>query len=203
MKNTNNNTIIYYDENADLYFQNTVSVDMDKAYNCFEKYVSPKGKVVDIGAGSGRDIKHFRNKGYSVQGIDASAELCKRASAYTGIDVECMLIENWNPQIQYDGVWANASLVHLPLEEIERFVLKLPDALETSGVAYLSFKCGITTGMDSEGRFFSNVTEDYLFSIVNAVPTIKILELWKSEDNMGRTDFYWINVLIGKNMKLW
>ena len=67
-----NKTIDYYNNNAAQYFSNTVNVDMTECCERFLKYVVPGGRIIDIGAGSGRDIKYFKDRGYAVEGLDAS-----------------------------------------------------------------------------------------------------------------------------------
>lgn len=58
-----NKTIDYYNSNAAQYFNNTVDVDMTECCDRFLKYVTPGGRIIDIGAGSGRDIKYFIGTG--------------------------------------------------------------------------------------------------------------------------------------------
>lgn len=67
-----NKTIDYYNGNAAQYFGNTVNADMLECGERFLKYVVPGGRIIDVGAGSGRGIKCFKDSGYIVEGIDAS-----------------------------------------------------------------------------------------------------------------------------------
>lgn len=60
---------------------------MSECYERFIKYLAPGDSIIDVGAGSGRDIRYFLNCGFDVDGIDASIELCKLASEYTGVSV--------------------------------------------------------------------------------------------------------------------
>lgn len=76
-------TTAYYDQSAEEYFNRTVEVDMSTTCNRFLQHVKPGGRIIDIGAGSGRDIKYFLNAGFVVEGIDASLELCQLAAKYS------------------------------------------------------------------------------------------------------------------------
>lgn len=94
MPNINNTaTIDFYNSHAKTYFDSTVDADMSKCYERFLKYLMPGDNIIDVGAGSGRDIRYFLDCGYKVEGIDASSELCKLASEYTGVAVQCRTIK--------------------------------------------------------------------------------------------------------------
>lgn len=191
-------TIKYYDENADEYFENTVSVNMSDIYPRFLKYIKAGGTIIDIGSGSGRDVLYFKNKGYRVSGIDASAELCKKALEYTGVPICCCTIEDWDPIQSYDGIWADASLLHLTMNGIDAFLRQIPKRLNIDGAAYLSFKSGIITGRDKEGRYFTNVEEEDIHRILNTVTGIDIAEIWYSDDNLRRSNIKWMNIILRK-----
>ncbi len=199
MPNINNTaTIDFYNSHAKTYFDSTVDADMSECYERFLKYLMPGDNIIDVGAGSGRDIRYFLDRGYKVEGIDASSELCKLASEYTGVAVQCRTIQEWNPACTYKGIWANASLLHLSIEEIQNFIYKIPDILREGGVAYFSFKSGIVTGADSEGRFFTNVTEAEVQQIIKKSTAISMVDMWRTEDKLNREGFYWINVIVQK-----
>ena len=63
-------------------------------------------RILDFGCGSGRDTKYFLEKGYRVEATDGSAELCKLASAFTGIEVKEMLFQDLDASGKYKGIWA-------------------------------------------------------------------------------------------------
>ena len=194
-------TIQYYDENAEQYFRETVAADMAVTCDRFLKYVRPGGTIVDIGAGSGRDLKYFKEKGYAAEGIDASEALCVRASEYAFVPVTCIRIQDWYPKKKYAGIWACASLLHLKMDEIETFICRLPDLLEEGGTAYISLKSGIETGTDEKGRYFTNVTEDDLRKITGETDGLEIAEFWNSCDQMRRQDFIWMNVILKRHLR--
>lgn len=85
-----NKTIDYYNQNADSFVQGTVSVDFKKTQDKFLRLLTGK-TILDFGCGSGRDTKYFLESGFDVTATDGSEELCKSASAYTGIQVKHML----------------------------------------------------------------------------------------------------------------
>ena len=191
-------TINYYNRNAKSYFDSTVNADMSDCYERFIRYLKPGDSIIDVGAGSGRDAKYFLKCGFEVEGIDASAELCKLASDYTGVSIKCCTIQEWRPEKKYSGIWANASLLHLNMEEIEKFICMIPDILQYNGILYFSLKSGITTGMDTDGRFFTDVSEEKVQHLLGKSTAIKIVDMWKTEDKLNRNGFFWINVIAQK-----
>lgn len=70
----------YYQENSQEFFDSTVTADVTPLYDHFLKYVPENGYILDLGCGSGRDTKAFLNKGYQVDAIDGSEELCALAT---------------------------------------------------------------------------------------------------------------------------
>lgn len=191
-----NKTIDYYNSNAAQYFSNTVSVDMSECCDRFLKYVVPGGRIIDIGAGSGRDIKFFKDRGYVVEGIDASEKMCRLAADYSGTEVTSERIQDWHPQEKYDGIWANASLPHLAVDEIEEFICRASDYLKPNGVFYISMKKGIQTGRDNYGRFFTDFSEEKVQQIVSKSTALEIIDIWITDDGLGRNEAKWLNVII-------
>lgn len=81
-------TIEYYNQNADMFAQGTRLVDFTIVQERFRKMLPVGSRILDFGCGSGRDTKYFLEKGYQVAATDGSSELCKLASAFTGIEVK-------------------------------------------------------------------------------------------------------------------
>ena len=81
-------TIEYYNQNADMFAQGTRLVDFTIVQERFRKMLPVGSRILDFGCGSGRDTKYFLEKGYRVEATDGSSELCKLASAFTGIEVK-------------------------------------------------------------------------------------------------------------------
>lgn len=77
-------TRAFYEAHAREYFDRTVSADLGHLYERFLKYVKPGGRVLDVGSGSGRDLKALRARGYDPVGIDASPALAQLATDFSG-----------------------------------------------------------------------------------------------------------------------
>lgn len=153
-----NKTLQYYNSKAHEFVNNTVNVNFTDTQNQFLKYLPKNGIILDFGCGSGRDTKYFKDKGYQVDAIDGSEELCKIASEYCGITVNCMLFQELKEKEKYDGIWACSSILHLPKTELVNIFVKMKNALKRNGIIYTSFKYGDFEGMRN-GRYFSDFTE--------------------------------------------
>ena len=118
----------------------------------------PESYILDFGCGSGRDTKYFLEHGYWVDAVDGSVELCRIASEFTGIEVRQMLFQELQEKEKYDGIWACASVLHVPKIELANILQKMCNAVKTDGIIYTSFKYGDFEG-ERSGRFFSDFTE--------------------------------------------
>ena len=120
-----NSNIDYYNIYADDFYAGSVDADMSEWRNRFIKYLPDGGRVLDAGCGSGRDSKAFIVQGYSVVAIDASREMCLRASELLGQEVWQMRFDEMSFDDEFDGVWACASLLHVPVSEMADVLKKI------------------------------------------------------------------------------
>ena len=74
------NTLEYYNSKAKEFVLDTVDVTFTEIQEIFLEYIPVGAKILDFGCGSGRDTKYFLSKGYNVDAMDGSEELCKIAS---------------------------------------------------------------------------------------------------------------------------
>ena len=191
-------TLEYYDQNSEGFVSGTLAADMTDTQQRFVACLPKGGTVLDFGCGSGRDTKAFLEMGFLVDATDGSGELCAKASAYTGIQVKRMLFEELNAVDVYDGIWACASILHLPRPELLDVLGKICKALKTGGVLYASFKYGNSEEIRN-GRHFTDFTEKSLEEFWKNVPSLKIFDLWITEDvRPGREEEKWINFLARK-----
>lgn len=152
-------TISYYDENAATFCEGTRNADMSETRGRFLQYLKPNALILDAGCGSGRDSKAFMEGGYRVVAMDGSKEMCRQASAYLGQEVQCRRFEEIDEKEVYDGIWACASLLHVPYELLPKVIASLIAALVDGGVLYASFKYG-EEEREVGGRYFTDLMED-------------------------------------------
>ena len=193
-----NQTLSYYNENAKAFTDGTVNVDFSYAQNKFLDKLDKDAYILDFGCGSGRDAKYFLDKGYSVEAVDGSEELCKIASDYAGIEVKTLLFQELKENAKYDAIWACSSILHLPYGELVDVMRKMLVALKENGLIYTSFKYGDFAGMRN-GRFFIDMTEESIAKLVEEVHGIEIEETWITSDvRPGRGEEKWLNLFLRK-----
>ena len=194
-------TIEYYNQNADMFAQGTRLVDFTVVQERFRKMLPVGSRILDFGCGSGRDTKYFLEKGYRVEATDGSSELCKLASAFTGIEVKEMLFQELDASGKYEGIWACSSILHLSKKELLPVIRKMCDALKDNGVIYTSFKYGDFEG-ERNGRYFTDFTEDIFDKFIKVIPELMIEEAWITSDvRPGRGEEKWLNLILRKIQK--
>lgn len=143
-------------------------------------------------------FRYFLDKGYQVTATDGSAELCRLASAFTGIEVKEILFGELDEIDTYDGIWACSSILHLPKNEMFSVIRKMCDALKSTGVIYTSFKYGNFEG-ERNGRYFTDFMEDTFQEFIKGIPKLTIEEYWITDDvRPGRSDEKWLNLILRK-----
>ncbi|MGR5457955.1 class I SAM-dependent methyltransferase [Vibrio sp. PNB22_1_1] len=188
----------YYNENAQSFFDTTVNVDVRKLYDRFLPRIPSKGTILDAGCGSGRDSKNFLNLGYQVVAFDANESLVELASEHLGQTVTRATFDSFSAELKsFDAIWACASLLHVPREELPRTFSRLDKLLKPNGVFYCSFKYGNSEQIRN-GRFFADMDEQTLADTL-CETKLNIVETWISSDaRPGREAEQWLNAVLIK-----
>ena len=193
-----NKTLEYYNKNADNFAKTTINVDFYKTQNRFSTLLPEHGYILDFGCGSGRDTKYFLEQGFYVDATDGSEEMCHIASNYTGIQVRRLLFEELDENKKYDGIWACASILHLPKKQLREVLKNMYAALKSKGWIYTSFKYGEFEG-ERNGRYFTDFTTYTFKDFIHDMHGLKIEEHWITGDvRPGRGEEKWLNLLLQK-----
>lgn len=192
-----NQTIAYYEDHAKEFCERTLDADMTFCRSRFLKYIKSNAHILDAGCGSGRDSRAFMELGYRVTAMDASEKICMEAEKVLGQKVLCTSFEELDMEQMFDGIWACASLLHAPKENIQDVLYRLKCALKDDGVLYASFKYGSGEAVKN-GRFFNFYDEQTLGKLMQEAG-FTILELFVTEDvREDRCGEKWINVIGAK-----
>lgn len=190
----------YYDKNSEQYFNDTKNVDMSHLYSEFTALLPKHAKILDAGSGSGRDTLEFHKMGYDVTAVDSSKKLAKLSTELTGVKTKIMKLKDINDFHKYDGIWASASLLHLPPEELCETLSILATATKTDGVIYASFKSGTGQRRTQDGRYFTDMNEQKLKTIIGKVGNLKIIRIWISEgEGKFKGQGQWFNAILAKH----
>lgn len=191
-------TLKYYNENAQSFASGTVSVKFTEVQDKFLEKLNPDAYILDFGCGAGRDPKYFLSRGYQVDAVDGSEQLCRIASEYTGIKVRQKLFQELDEKEKYDGIWACASILHLPKKQLREVLENMYAALRSEGWIYTSFKYGEFEG-ERNGRYFTDFTTDTFKNFIHDMHGLKIEEHWITGDvRPGRGEEKWLNLLLQK-----
>ena len=188
-------TLAWYRDNAKEFVTRTGTVDMSAHYRAFLDLVPSGGEIMDLGCGAGSASLYFTRAGYQVLAVDGTPELCEHTRLRTGCRARCMLFEELDYSDAFDGVWACASLLHVPKAELPGIFRLVRRALRKNGVFYASFKYG-ETEREKNGRFFSDLTEASLRTLLDEAGGFRVSRIWVTNDaRPDRAEERWVNVL--------
>ncbi|MBS0271572.1 MAG: class I SAM-dependent methyltransferase [Proteobacteria bacterium] len=191
-------SIQYYDENAQNYFDTTICFDMRSLYDRFLPFIPKGGKILDAGCGSGRDSKYFLNQGYVVSAFDGSENMAKLASQLTGLTVQHKNFLDINSEEEFNGIWSSASLLHVPQPDLLKTLEKLKKALRYQGVWYMSFRFG--EGERNEGdRYFNDQTEISLRNVLKQLGDFETIYMGISDSLRSRRGYQFVSTVVRKS----
>jgi SAM-dependent methyltransferase len=134
-------TIGHYDRAAEDFWYGTQNHDVSQNHEALLEAIEgkPPYTILDLGCGPGRDLQHFRSLGHDATGLDGSAEFVSMARSHAACEVlhQDFLAMDL-PENHFDGVFANASLFHVPSQELPRVLLELSSTLKSRGVLFCS-----------------------------------------------------------------
>lgn len=183
----------YYEKNAKKYIEETIDCDMKMQYDFFLKYMPNKGKILDIGFGSGRDMMYFASIGYDVEGIDPTLSFVNHMKE-KGYKVYPLTAEELKVENEFEGIWACASLLHVNRADLLDTLNNCKRALKVNGIMYCSFKYGNGEIINNE-RYFNYLNEESLKEFSNN-DSFKIIDIKKSNDvRKDRSCEQWINII--------
>lgn len=120
------------------------------------------GRVLELGCGGGQDSEAMLAQGFDVTPSDGSPELARQAEQRLGRPVRVLLFEDLAEICVYDGIWANACLLHVPRAALPGIIGHIHAALKPGGAFYASFKAGSGEGRDRFGRYYNYPSVEWL-----------------------------------------
>jgi SAM-dependent methyltransferase len=185
-------TVRWYDRRAEEYAERTRQIGLGGLRDRFLALVPEGSPILDVGCGAGRDLRYFSGQGREVVGIDPSEEMARLAADYARATVHSCRARSFEPSRRFGGIWACASLLHVPEGELPDTFAHLGRWLQDSGVLYASFR---TARAEESGRFFNEVSPKKAAQLAKGADGLSGTEVWTTEDASGREDVRWTNVL--------
>ena len=183
----------YYNENSDTYIESTINIDMSEEYELVSKYLHNGDSILDVGFGSGRDMIHFSNLGYDVEGIDPEIKFVEHAKE---LNLNASLNDaiNFKSGKRYNLIWCCASLLHLKRDDIKAALDNLYNYLKTNGIIFLSMKySAMNDGLDEKGRYFTYLKDTDIKSFPFGISEFRI------KKDTTQKGYDWIDIIITKS----
>jgi SAM-dependent methyltransferase len=143
----------------------------------FAARLPKEAAVLDLGCGTGRDTRALIDAGFLVTAVDGSPEMAREAETRIGRPVRVQLFEDLDDVEAFDGIWANASLLHVPRSALPDVLARVHRALKPHGLLFASFKSGGKEGRDTLGRYYNYLNDDELAAHLRAVGAWSSIDL--------------------------
>ena len=142
-------TISHYDRNASRIASEYESTDMTIVHEILLRHLTRKGKVLEIGGGSGRDTAFLLEKGFDVDFTDASNEMIKTAIVkhpeLAGSAVCTSFPLPSGSELlsrQFGSIFSVATFMHIPDQQLFECASQIRDLLVPGGALLISSSVG-------------------------------------------------------------
>jgi len=149
-------TLEHYNERAAEFWQGTRDHDVTQNIDALLRHIRGPApfKLLDLGCGPGRDLATLRALGHAPIGLEGSPALAAMAREHSGCEVwEQDFLALSLPAERFDGIFANASLFHVPSEQLSRVLKELNSSLKSGGVLFSSNPRGDNWEGWNHGRY--------------------------------------------------
>jgi len=156
LRDITDRTLQYYDRSAEGFWEGTRDHDVSQNIHALLQRIEGEAPftILDLGCGPGRDLKAFTALGHVAIGLEGASRFAEMARAYSGSEVWLQdLLRLELPLQHFDGVFANATLFHVPRQELPRVLRELHATLKPRGVLFASNPRGDNEEGWNRGRF--------------------------------------------------
>lgn len=156
-------TLDFYEREASAYAANAKS-KVSRWLEDFMEALPAGAQVLDLGCGAGQDAEAMLGRGFDVDAADGSSAMAAQAEQLLKRPVKIMRFDELSANCAYDGVWANASLLHVPFAALIQVLMLVFQALKPGGVQFATYKSGTAAGRDALGRYYNYPNEAALLA---------------------------------------
>ncbi len=149
-------TLEHYKQRAEDFRAGTRDHDVSQNIAALLRHIgaAPPLTILDFGCGPGRDLRTLFSLGHVAIGLDGAARFAEMARADSGCEVwQQDFLQLDLPDAFFDGVFANASLFHVPSRELARVLKQLHATLKPGGVLFSSNPRGSNEEGWNHGRY--------------------------------------------------
>ena len=180
-------TIAAYDAHAGDYEERFHSDGPGGHLRSFIAALPEGARVLDLGCGPGDASAFLRAAGMRPEPVDASAAMVALANERHGLGARLATFDDIEALAEYDGVWANFSLLHAPRMDLPRHLSALHRALRPGGLLHLGMKTGVGEGRDALGRFYCYYEVDELHGLLADAGFTALSERRGEEEGLAGT----------------
>lgn len=187
-------TLAHYERNADAFWSGTHDHDVSQNIDALLRHIEASAPyvILDFGCGPGRDLKTFSALGHQAIGLDGSARFVEMARQNSGCEVWHQdFLDLDLPVERFDGVFANASLFHVPKQELPRVLSALHRTLKPGGVLFSSNPRGHNEEIWNGQRFGAYHDLEGWRSLVTAAGFVELTHYYRPE-GLPREEQPWL-----------
>jgi SAM-dependent methyltransferase len=147
-------TLTFYGHEAPAYVAKS-KAGASRWLGDFMQALPARARILELGCGSGRDAEALLARGFEVDATDGTPTIAAVAEQRLGRPVRIMRFDELSAVDAYDGIWANASLLHVPRIALSGILARVLRALKPGGLHFASYKAGKAAGRDVFGRYYN------------------------------------------------
>jgi tellurite methyltransferase len=141
----------------DKYYETSKMIFGAKPDNCLSEHADKlpeKSRILDIGAGQGRNSFYLLEKGFSVDVIDTSAVAIQDMKNRAGSNFDLLRtyhqgFENFNVETKYNGILVFGLIPDLNWSQITRLLNKIPSLCDSGSLVWITGFTSIDPALES------------------------------------------------------
>ena len=192
-------TLEHYQQNSNSFWAGTKGHDVDQNYHAFQTQLKQfkDVKILEFGCGPGRDLKYFTQQGYEAIGLDGCSNFCEMARSYSHCEVWAQDFCHLQlPKNYFHGVFANASLFHIPKTLLLDVLTQLNDCLVDEGILFSSNPRGSDEYFD--GTRYGNYMELAEYEAFHQRSGFEVVDHYYRPQHKPRPEQPWLAIVAKK-----
>jgi len=191
-------TTEFYNNNALQLIERYDNANLSSLHHIFLQYIPNNSNILDIGFGSGRDLKFLKDNGYNIWGIDPSEKFIDNAKKRFA-DISNHFIQTAVPftsnklpfSIKFDAVISIAMWMHLEKKEYQNVIRNIADISTNKSTVIISYSQGKRT---HDERYFEDIDLIYMTKLFKQY-NFHLLTSITNSDSLNREALTWVTVV--------